>query len=127
MRKVLIADDHAIVRGGLKQLLSGENGFIIAGEAANGLEALKLFDESQKTVHLVISDIVMPQMGGIELYQTLRQRYPELKMLLITGHPLEEMNQKLLEKGQVNWLQKPFTVQDLNQAIQSLLKSGPDA
>ena len=73
----------------------------------------------------MISDVVMPKMGGIELYQTLKLRYPTLRMLLITGHPLEENNQKLLEKGQVNWLQKPFTVQGLNQAIQNLLISGP--
>ena len=65
--------------------------------------------------------MVMPQMGGLELYQTLKLKHPEIKMLLITGHPIDDMNQTLLEKGKVHWLQKPFTVQGLNLAIQGLL------
>ena len=72
-------------------------------------------------VNLVVSDIVMPEMGGFTLYRLLRDQYPETKVLLITGHPLEEENQTLLEKGQADWIQKPFSVSQFTQIVKKLL------
>jgi len=62
-------------------------------------------------------------MGGLELYTTLRDQYQDIKMLFITGHPMDDKNQELLEKGVVHWLQKPFTVSEFSQAVQELLDS----
>ena len=67
--------------------------------------------------------MVMPEMGGLELYTTLRDQYQDIKMLFITGHPMDDKNQELLEKGVVHWLQKPFTVSEFSQAVQELLDS----
>jgi signal transduction histidine kinase/putative methionine-R-sulfoxide reductase with GAF domain len=118
---IMVVEDDTSTRQALQTLLEviGYRTLV----AANGVEALKLFEQSEQTIHLVISDIVMPQMGGLELHQELKQRNPEIKMLLITGHPLSDLNQTLLEKGQIDWLQKPFTLQGLNLALQNLLQS----
>jgi CheY-like chemotaxis protein len=77
--------------------------------------------QGSERVHLVVSDVVMPHMGGLELYQILRDRFPDIKTLLITGHPLEEDSHAWLEKGSVQWLQKPFSAQEFKQAISRLL------
>ena len=70
MIRILIADDHAIVRSGLKQLLSGESDFTVAGEAANGLEALKQIREQPLDVALM--DMSMPGRSGIELIKQVK-------------------------------------------------------
>ena len=63
----------------------------------------------------------MPQMGGLDLYECIQPRWPEIQMLFITGHPLDEKNQDILQQGKVHWLQKPFTVQEFNQTLIELL------
>jgi DNA-binding NtrC family response regulator len=60
-------------------------------------------------------------MGGVSLYQELIKRWPDIKMLFITGHPEKEGDRKLLESGNINWLQKPFSVEVFNQAVYNLL------
>jgi CheY-like chemotaxis protein len=64
----------------------------------------------------------MPEMGGLALYHLLRDQYPEIKILLITGHPLEEESQTLLEEGQADWIQKPFSVSQFIQIVEKLLE-----
>ena len=118
-QSILVVEDDTSTRQALQVLLETVGYRTLV--ATNGVEALQLVEQSQAPIHLVISDMVMPQMGGLELYQTLKLKHPEIKMLLITGHPIDDMNQTLLEKGKVHWLQKPFTVQGLNLAIQGLL------
>jgi two-component system cell cycle sensor histidine kinase/response regulator CckA len=70
---------------------------------------------------LVVSDLVMPEMGGIALYQTLKRRWPEVRMLFVTGHPLDSQDHAILERGEVHWLQKPFSVHDFHMAVQQIL------
>lgn len=119
---VLVVEDDPATREALKALLETHNYQAIT--AGDGLEALRIYEKKQTSplhapVSLVISDIVMPKMGGIALYESLRQRWPDVKMLFITGHPLNAESQILLEEGQVSWLQKPFTAQ---QFIASVIK-----
>jgi two-component system response regulator YesN len=68
-----------------------------------------------------VSDVVMPGMGGVTLYERLLERWPEIKMLFITGHPVDEKDQAVLEKGHVHWLQKPFSVGIFNQSVLNLI------
>ena len=89
--------------------------------ARNGLEAVQMLEENQRKFDLVVSDIVMPQMGGVALYRTIQERWPRIKMLLVTGHPLDGENQAMLEAGKTNWLQKPFSANTFNQAVFQLL------
>ena len=62
----------------------------------------------------------MPHMGGMALHRTLQERWPNIKLLFVTGHPMENENQALLEKGNVHWLQKPFSIREFNQAVSAL-------
>jgi CheY-like chemotaxis protein len=63
----------------------------------------------------------MPQMDGVKLYRALMERTPEMKMLFVTGHPLEGENQALLERGDVHWLQKPFSAREFTRMVQNLM------
>jgi signal transduction histidine kinase len=116
---LVVEDDHA-TREALHALLEAHQ--YAVQTAANGMEALDRLEKDHSTINLVISDVVMPQMGGLALYHAIREHWPTIKILFITGHPLEGENQKLLEKGQVMWLQKPFSAQSFNQVVYSLLE-----
>lgn len=116
---VLVVEDDDATRSAISALLETQNYRVIA--ARNGIEAIEAFDQHAASIGLVISDVVMPEMGGIALYRALQERSPGVKMLFITGHPLETNGKVMLEKGSVNWLQKPFTVSDFNHAIHMLI------
>ncbi|MBN2147428.1 MAG: GAF domain-containing protein [Anaerolineales bacterium] len=117
---VLVVEDDDATREALQALLQAQGFWVIT--ATNGREALKLFEGQFNLIDLVVTDVVMPEMGGVALHQMLRSRWSDIKMLFVTGHPLEMRDQALLEAGDVSWLQKPFTVQELNSAIQALLR-----
>ena len=117
---MLVVEDNEATREALRALLEAQNYHVIS--AMNGVEALELFAQTTESIILIVSDVVMPQMGGMTLYRTLRERQPNLKILFITGHPMEVENQTQLEKGTVHWLQKPFSVREFNQAVRTLLQ-----
>jgi CheY-like chemotaxis protein len=119
-KTVLVVEDDLATREALLTLLESHQYGVVS--ASNGLEALSQLEGSHKGVDLIVSDIVMPQMGGLALYKTVSEIWPRIKMLFVTGHPLEGENQKLLEKGNVMWLQKPFSAQKFNQAVYMLLR-----
>ena len=119
-KSVLVVEDDMATREALQALLEAHRYGVET--AANGLEAMKHLESHNGGTDLIISDVVMPQMGGLALYQTVRERWPQVKVLFITGHPLEGESQKLLEKGHVLWLQKPFSAQNFNQAVFELLQ-----
>ena len=83
-------------------------------------QLLELLDDGG-AVDLIVSDVVMPKMGGLDLYTTLQERKSDTKMLLITGHPIQEENHALLEQGDIDWLQKPFSAYDFKQLLSKLL------
>lgn len=120
---VLVVEDDMATREALQALLEVNQFNVLT--AVDGLHGLTVFQRSKLPVSLVISDIVMPEMGGIELYTQIHQSHPETKMLFITGHPLNEQDQVKLEHGSLHWLQKPFSVREFNQAIQDLLGPKP--
>jgi signal transduction histidine kinase len=122
-----VVGDLYWIRRILANLLSNATKFTDKGEVVvltasgtGGMEALALLDEAT-AVDLVVSDIVMPQMGGLELYQHIQERQDTVQILFITGHPLEDQNQQLLQQGKIHWLQKPFTIQQFNQVVLDLL------
>ncbi|MGB9586415.1 MAG: response regulator, partial [Anaerolineales bacterium] len=116
---ILIVEDDEATRAALQTLLEVQQYTVLT--ASNGQSALDILDHTTHKIDLIISDIVMPKMGGLELYQMVQQKNPSTQMLLITGHPLKEDNQAILEKGSIHWLQKPFSVQDFNRAILELI------
>jgi signal transduction histidine kinase len=116
---VMLVEDDPIAREALKSLLENQNYRVFSAE--DGAEALQIFDQVVDQIALVISDVVMPNMGGVMLYRALQERRPQIKFLFITGHPMDFENQVLLEAGRVEWLQKPFTVPELSAALKSML------
>jgi two-component system cell cycle sensor histidine kinase/response regulator CckA len=115
---LLVEDDYS-TREAMRTLLEEYNYFVLT--ASNGAEALRIYESKGKNIALVISDLVMPEMGGVKLFQTLRGRWPEVKILFVTGHPMQEEERAVLEQGNVHWLQKPFSVKMFNEAVRSIL------
>jgi CheY-like chemotaxis protein len=85
--------------------------------ARKGQEAVESFDSAGEDISIVVSNIVMPQMGGFALYQSLRVRNRDVKMLFVTDHPLEGESQNMLGKGEAHWLQKLFSANEFITAV----------
>ena len=117
---VLVVEDDWVARDALQALLEAYDYRTIV--ASNGIEALQIYARKGEGIAAVVSDVVMPEMGGVALYHALRVKKPEIKMLFITGHPLDPEDQTLLEEGQVHWMQKPFNVTDFIHHLRDLLK-----
>lgn len=115
--KILIADDHALVREGIRMILSKEPDFEVLGEAADGQQALTLVE----TLHpqVVVMDLSMPGMGGIEATQQLRLRHPEVAVLALTMHEDESFVFRLLRAGALGYVLKRAAAQDLVQAVRA--------
>lgn len=122
MIRILIADDHAIVRGGLKQLLSGESDFAVAGEAANGLEVLKQIRE--QSFDLVLMDMSMPGRSGIELIKQIKNEKPKLAVLVLSMHKEEQYAVRALRAGALGYLTKETAPEKLVAAIRKVAGGG---
>lgn len=116
---VLVVEDDDATLEALRALLDAHNYNVLT--ALNGVEAMEQIEKAQDDISLVISDVVMPEMGGVDLYRRLQKQWPNIKILFITGHPMEGENQALLERGDVHWLQKPFSVREFSRAVASLM------
>jgi GAF domain-containing protein/signal transduction histidine kinase/ActR/RegA family two-component response regulator len=117
---VLLVEDNGATLQALTTMLEAQNYRVIT--AGNGLEALQQFEQSREAIAFIVSDIVMPEMSGTSLYEEVKKRQPSIKMLFITGHPLDPKSQAILEAGSVHWLRKPFSVREFNLALKSLLE-----
>jgi GAF domain-containing protein len=117
---LLLVEDDQPARRALQELLESQGYNILI--ARNGVEAVQVFEENVAAIEAIISDVVMPKMGGIELYHTLKKSQPGIKFLLITGHPLDDDERVPLEKGVVEWLHKPFPVNEFLAVVQNLLE-----
>ena len=118
METILVVEDDEPMREALVETLELMNYQVLS--AGDGLEALQFFDQDT-SVDLVLSDLVMPEMGGVALHAALKERYPDVKMVVMTGYPLAEGGKDLLEHGIVAWLQKPLDGETLGIAIRKIL------
>ena len=119
---VLIVDDDLSTRRVLHDILTSLKYEILV--AGNGHEALEIFDQHNGAVDLVLSDMVMPEMDGRELYELLSGKYPDTKIILITGYPLSDGTRRLLDHRKAAWLQKPITMGTLASAVREMLDRG---
>lgn len=115
--KILVVDDHAIVREGVRMILTKETDLAVVGEAADGQEALDLTKRLQPQV--VVMDISMPGMGGIEATQTIRETFPTVQVLALTMHEDETYVFQLLRAGAAGYVLKRAAAQDLVQAVRA--------
>jgi len=120
MTKALIADDHPIVRQGLKQLLSEEPDMEMVGEAADSNEVLEL--AGQQDWDIVILDITMPGRGGLDVLKELRQNYPGLPVLILSIHPEDQYAVRALKAGAAGYLTKESAPEELIRAMRTVLK-----
>lgn len=116
---VLVVEDDRAARDALQSLLESQDFRVLC--AKNGVEALQIFEQEQDSIILVVSDVVMPEMGGVALYQAMRKIQPLIKVLFLTGHPLDIKNHVLLEMGRVHRLQKPFSVKEFVATLRTML------
>lgn len=122
---ILVVEDEAVTREAISEVLEilGYQVFI----AGDGQEAQRLCSEMDGQLDLVLSDLIMPGMGGEELHSWLVENKPAVKMIAITGYPLKEGGKELLEKGIVAWIQKPFTADELSQVVSKALAESKES
>jgi len=122
MIRILIADDHTILREGLKQILSECRDMVVAGEADNGLEALKKVREEEWDV--VVLDMSMPGKSGIELVKQMKSERPKLPILILSMHKEDQYAVRTLKAGASGYLCKDSASAQLVSAIRKVANGG---
>jgi two-component system invasion response regulator UvrY len=122
MLKILIADDHAIVRQGLKQIVTETRDMTVAGEASNGQELLNKIKEGEFDV--VVLDITMPVRDGMDVLRQLRSERPRLPVLMLSIHPEEQYALRALRAGASGYLTKESAPDELVVAIRKVSSGG---
>lgn len=122
MIKILIADDHAIVRQGLKQTVADQLDMDVAGEARDALETLELV--RGKAFDVVVLDITMPGKSGLELLKELKAEFPRLPILILSMHAEEQFAVRALKAGAAGYITKQSAPKDLIQAIRTVNRGG---
>ena len=123
MIKVLIADDHAVVRSGLKQILDETGGEIqVQGEAANGREVIEKVQAQDWDV--LVLDITMPGRSGLDILKDIRQMQPRLPVLILSMHAEEQFATRVLKAGAAGYLNKESAPEELVKAIRKVNEGG---
>jgi DNA-binding NarL/FixJ family response regulator len=121
--RILLADDHAVVRKGLRMVLDAEPDLEVVAEAADGSEALERALEAD--VHLVILDVSMPRLTGIQAARELARRRPELRILILSMHDNERYFFEALRAGASGYVLKAAADRDLVEACRATMRGEP--
>jgi len=121
--KILLVDDHGVVREGTRRLLQTQADFEVVGEAGDGEEAIRLAGSTQPDV--VIMDVSMPKMSGIEATKRIKALYPSIAVLALTGYDYDEYIFALLESGAAGYLLKDISGDELINAIRAVFNGEP--
>jgi DNA-binding NarL/FixJ family response regulator len=122
-KRIVIAEDHKILREGLRALLGGEQDVEVIGEAQDGLEAIRCVERLKPDLMLV--DLSMPKMDGISVIKEIGKRFPETKMLVLTVHASEDYLIEALKSGAHGYCLKDASHAELMGAIQTVLSGKP--
>jgi len=118
MITIALAEDHHIVRQGFKLVLSAESDFKLVGEAADGLEAVKLVE--QKKPNLLLLDLMIPRLHGLEVVRQLHKEQSETKIVILSMHADEPYVMEALRNGASGYVLKDCTAADLVQAVRTV-------
>jgi two-component system response regulator NreC len=115
--RLLLVDDHAVIRTGLRMLLESQRDMVIVGEAASGLEALDL--TAQLKPDIIVMDITLPDISGIEATRRIKRVYPEIAIVALTIHEDEQYFFEMLQAGATGYVPKRAAPDDLIYAIRA--------
>lgn len=121
--RILLADDHSIVRSGLRSLFRTTREFVVVGEAANGEDAVRLAARLHPDIAII--DISMPKMNGIEATKLIKQRHPDIKVLILTIHENEEYIYEMIRAGANGYVLKDAEKQEIFTAVRTVASSEP--
>ncbi|MEO8255370.1 MAG: response regulator transcription factor, partial [Flavobacterium sp.] len=119
--KIIIADDHTMFLQGIVSLLENEENITILGKAENGKAIFKIIENSLLP-HIILLDISMPEMDGIEVTKIIKQKFPSIKILIVSTHSNIQMIAKLIRMGADGYLLKNAEKQELLHAINTIHK-----
>jgi len=120
--RIVLADDHVLLRHGIKTIIEGGEGMVVVGEASDGFELLEVLKKI--TSDMVILDISMPGLRGIEATSEIKMIYPEIKVLMLTMHKRKEYFYHALSAGANGYLLKEDTATELFSAIKMIREGG---
>jgi DNA-binding NarL/FixJ family response regulator len=120
--KILVVDDHAVVREGLKQILAETRDIVVAGEASDGYQALDQIRKGHYDV--VLLDIAMPGMSGLDVLKQLKSERPDLPILMLSMYPEEQYAVRTLKAGASGYLTKESAPEELISAIRKVCTGG---
>jgi DNA-binding NarL/FixJ family response regulator len=119
---IILADDHAMFREGIRKIIERIEGALISGEVNDGLELLELLKRSSP--NLIILDISMPNLRGLEAIREIKKTYPQVKILVLTMHKKKEFLRQALRDGADGFLLKEDAGSELIRAVQTVRKGG---
>ena len=120
--KILLADDHELLRKGLRSLLEQDRAFEVVGEAGNGLDAVRLAGIHKPDV--VLMDLAMPDLNGIEATRQILQHNAKAKIIALSMHSDTRMVERMLDAGALGYILKEAAFEELKDAIHAVLKGG---
>lgn len=115
--RVMIVDEHAMVRRGLRVILGIMPDLVVTGEANDGLEALQLCGDQQPDV--ILMDLRMPRLGGVDATRLIRERWPDVQVLVLTSYQEPELVRDALQAGAIGYLLKNVSADELGDAIRA--------
>jgi two-component system, NarL family, response regulator LiaR len=121
--RILLAEDHKVVREGTRRLLESQNDFEVVGEASDGIEAVELAKKYKPEI--IIMDVSMPRLNGIEATKQIKAIYPNIAILVLTGYDDDEYVFALLEAGAAGYLLKESSGEELIDAIRQVMTGEP--
>lgn len=124
MTGVLICDDHRIVRQGIKQVLADAPEISVVAEASDGQEALRLMTERRAELHVVLLDIALPGLDGLEVLQQIKQTEPGLPVLMLSTYPERQYAVRCIKLGAAGYLNKSADPDDMLAAVRKVAAGG---
>ena len=122
MPSIVVADDHAIIREGLRRLLEAEDGFVVSGEAEDGRQVLDVVERARPDI--IILDITMPGMGGLETLERLRTEYPDTRVILLSVHTDPPFIKSAIGLRADGYVLKNGPASEIVTAIREVMKGG---
>jgi DNA-binding NarL/FixJ family response regulator len=123
MLRILIADDHPMIRQGLRQLLEGQNDWEVCAEASTGREAVEL--ALKLCPHVVVLDLAMPELNGLEATRQIKKALPNTEILIFTMHETQDLTRDVLGAGARGYLLKSDASRHIVAAVQALAEHKP--